>query len=154
MVQKIKYQYPYKKDQFIQQIKNIKNQNLDDYMITIVDMNHLMIGVQRTGHSNGYWYKAEVIEQDTYTFIRGDLLLLGSDQQIIVNTFFDKIKEILLLGLVFIFLWWLFLGFWIVLTIQKKIERHKGMIVAKEKTPEEKLDSLMIDILSCNRIIG
>ncbi|CDR30901.1 Uncharacterised protein [Acholeplasma oculi] len=111
MVQKIKYQYPYNKDQFIQQIKNIKNQNLDDYMITIVDMNHLMIGVQKTDHSNGYWYKAEVIEPDTCTFIRGDLLILGSDQQIIVNTFFDKVKEILLLGLVFIFLWWLFLGF-------------------------------------------
>src|SRR5690606_26511726 len=148
----IEYIYPFSKDQFIESIQNMQNRFIEDYIIKIIDKDHFMIGVQRAGHSGGYWYKAELNELESKTHIKGELLLLEGNNPTYRYTWFDKIRDFILISMIFILFWWIFILFWIIKQFEKWIQKLKGKPVIKDKTPIEKLDMLMIYRFQCERI--
>lgn len=66
---------------------------LDDYMIKFVD-GIMHFGVQRGGHSGGYWFIPIVIKRDGETELRGKIRYIGpGDDQVLAARIIDKIWE-------------------------------------------------------------
>ena len=120
---------------------------LEDYIIKIID-GTIHFGVERGGHSGGYWYIPVIIEQDGQLELSGKIRYIGpNDDSSMLTKAINKIAENLLLILllpfiliykVYTLIEWLF---------RKICKRPKPKLL----TTEDRLFDLMENHLGCVR---
>ena len=114
-----------------------------DYIIEIVD-GEIHFGVERGGHSGGYWYVPTVSEYDGKTELCGKIRYIGpEDDRSRIWKALDRIG----VALWFIFLLPVFLVFWLYAVMESAI--RKICKLPKRKTTEDKLLDLMETHLGC-----
>ena len=119
----------------------------NDYIVKITG-GEIHFGVERGGHSGGYWYIPSITECDGRTIYCGVVKYIGpDDNRGKIKIAIDRIGDFLL----FIFI----LPFVLVARLYVLFERILRIIFqrpkTKEKTTEEKLFDLMENHLGCFR---
>ena len=120
----------------------------DDFIVKIID-NTIHFGVERGGHSGGYWFVPTITEYEDRIEFRGTVQYIGPDNEPDDRGKFrkamDKIGEVLLfiLFLPVILIVWIYIFIkWLIRKISKK---------PNPQTLEEKLFVLMENHLRCIR---
>ena len=107
-----------------------------------------MIGLEST-HSGGFWYVANIEEVENKQVIYGQIVHNpdenGKPRKVIYKTK-NKIKDSLIIVIMFILTWWLLLIIWLCGIIFKLSKKNKV-----ELSKEQKLDKFMIEYLCCNK---
>lgn len=148
----IEYRYPYSRETFINNCITMDREVNEDYRIKFSGDDEILFGVERAGHSGGYWFKSRLIESDNGLHIIGEMILMDFDNKKIEFSKKDKIKETLFMIIFIILTWWLFIIFWIVKTTNKLYNKIIGKKLEPQLTKEEKLDRLMINLLCCEKV--
>ena len=117
----------------------------DDYLVEIED-DRIRFGVQKAGHSGGYWFVPTMTESNGITEFRGKIQSPESDdnRKPIIKAI-DSIGIYLLLIIVLP----IFLVFWLYVLLRKLILKICNRPVPKEKTTEESLYDLMENYFGC-----
>lgn len=146
----IKYEYFFQKEYLIDKLKNYKYKRNDDYLIQIND-NKISIGIERAGHIGGYFYVADIYEENNKTKIEGKIILNPDENgnPIVNNEEYSKLKIFRDTFIILLLFWWLLLIFLLIATISKLFDKTKNK---KELTKEQKLDNFMINYLLCEKI--
>ncbi|MBE6130438.1 MAG: hypothetical protein E7183_01845 [Erysipelotrichaceae bacterium] len=143
MKQVYTYEYSYDKEYIFNKLKKA-----NDYRIVIKDEYRFMIGLEAT-HSGGFWYVANIEEVENKQTIFGQIIHNpdedGKPRKVEYKTK-DKIKDGLIIAVMFIILWWLLLIIWICGSIYSLFTKKK-----EELTKEQKLDKFMTEYLCCKK---
>ena len=143
MKQVYTYEYSYDKEYIFNKLKKA-----NDYKIVIKDEYRFMIGLEST-HSGGFWYVANIEEVENKQIIFGQIIHNpdedGKPRKVEYKTK-DKIKDGLIIAVMFIILWWLLLIIWICGSISSLFTKKK-----EELTKEQKLDKFMTEYLCCKK---
>ena len=143
MKQVYTYEYSYDKEYIFNKLKKV-----NDYKIVIKDDHSFMIGLEST-HSGGFWYVANIEEVENKQVIYGQIVHNpdenGKPRKVIYKTK-NKIKDSLIIVIMFILTWWLLLIIWLCGIIFKLSKKNKV-----ELSKEQKLDKFMIEYLCCNK---
>ena len=147
------YQYPHSKEHLLDKLNDRRGINhnycFGDYLIDIKNDDFFFLGVQRGGHSGGYWYVAR-IEENEYgtTSIRGRIVYNpdnnGNPQK---ETIMEKI-EFILLNVILL----------PIILVIKSIQFIRILLLKIQNKPvpcpgeEMKLDKFMIDYLCCKKL--
>ena len=146
------YEYPHTKEHLLDQLNDRRGINhnycFGDYLIDIKNDNFFFLGVERGGHSGGYWYVARIEESGTGApIIRGSIVHNpDSDGNPQKESFMDKIE--------FLFLYVVLLP---VILVIKTIQLFRFLLLRIRKQPvprpaeEVKLDRFMTDYLHCTK---
>ena len=120
---------------------------LDDYIVKIID-GTIHFGVERGGHSGGYWYVPIMTELDNRILFCGKIRYIGpnDDRGLFAKTI-DKVWECCLLILLIPFVVLFKLYEFIEWLVRKICNRPKP----KLKTTEDRLFDLMENYLGCVR---
>lgn len=122
-----------------------KTYYLDDYMISISE-NEISFGIQRAGHSGGYWYTPIITELEDRTVLKGKIKYIGpDDDRSKIRKVADKIFEIFFIILLIPLLLVLQLLELVIWFVNKMLKRPKPI------TKEGRLIKLMEQHLSCVR---
>jgi hypothetical protein len=148
----IEYRYPYSREQFIENCKTVYREHQDKYLIKFNGDDEILFGVERAGHSGGYWFKSRLIERENGLHIIGEMILMDSDNKKIEFSKKDKIKETLFMIIFIILTWWLIIIVWFIKATNKLYNKIIGKKLEPQLTKEEKLDRLMINLLCCEKI--
>ena len=102
-------------------------------------------GIERAGHSGGFWFIPQIIEYENKIEFRGEIQYIGPVDN---RKKFEKLKEGILTGLFTV----LFLPFVLIVVLasmiyDKIVNRKKDRI----KTKEDKLFNLLENYLGCTR---
>lgn len=118
---------------------------LNDYLIKIVD-GEIHFGVERGGHSGGYWYVPQISEFENRIEFRGSIRYIGpeDDRSTIV-----KILDAIGLGLLFILLLPMYIVAKLYALIEWIVRKICNRPKVKETTTEDKLFDLMENHLGC-----
>ena len=117
----------------------------NDYIVKLVD-NEIHFGVERGGHSGGYWYIPTITEFSDRIVFSGTIQYVGpADNRGKIKKTIDSIGEFLLLILVLPIVWLYKFYALIEWTIRKVFNRPKP----KTKTTEERLHDLMEGHFGC-----
>ena len=119
---------------------------IENYIISTID-NEIGFGIDRAGHSGGYWFIPDVCEFDDKIELVGTIQYIGpKDTRDSKAKARDKVIEVLL-TIIFLPLFCLFKLFnfieWIIGKIKKK---------PKPMTREGKLIDLMVNHLGCTKV--
>ncbi|MBQ2938810.1 MAG: hypothetical protein IJE00_00410 [Clostridia bacterium] len=118
-----------------------------DCIIDIIDGSP-RFGIQRGGHSGGYWYMPTITEYEDHIELCGTIEYIGyQGKQSLIEKVTDKIVEILLAILLFP----LFVIFWLYVWISKWIRKLFRKPPVTEITTEDRLFDLMENCLGCTR---
>lgn len=143
MKQVYTYEYSYDKKYIFNKLKKA-----NDYKIVIKDECRFMIGLEST-HSGGFWYVANIEEVENKQIIFGQIIHNpdedGKPRKVEYKAK-DKIKDGLIIAVMFIILWWLLLIIWICGSISSLFTKKK-----EELTKEQKLDKFMTEYLCCKK---
>ena len=119
----------------------------NDYIVKLID-DEIHFGVERGGHSGGYWFIPKITEFDERIEFCGTIRYIGpNDNQSKIRKTIDKIEEILLFVLLLPIVLIVKLYMIIEWVIRKICNRPK----VKEKTTEERLFDLMGNYMGCVR---
>ena len=119
----------------------------NDYIVKLID-DEIHFGVERGGHSGGYWFIPKITEFDERIEFCGTIRYIGSnDNQSKIRKTIDKIEEILLFVLLLPIVLIVKLYMIIEWVMRKICNRPK----VKEKTTEERLFDLMENYMGCVR---
>ena len=145
-----RYTYFFQKEHLIDKLKKYKG--YDDYLIHIGDNNRISIGIERAGHSGGYYYVADIYEENSQTKINGKIVLNPDENgNPIIEEISKKEKIKNTIGIVVITI----LFGWLILLIYGIFEIYSLFTKDKRKkiklTKEQKLDNLMINYLCCEK---
>ncbi len=93
MSQEYIFEYPGTKQLFLDSLRKHSYSNSDffyfnDYIIKIVG-DKIHFGIERAGHSGGYWYVPEITEYENKIEFRGKIQYIGPVDN---RTKFEKIK--------------------------------------------------------------
>ena len=142
------YEYPYKKEYLLERLNNRKgcyhNYCEGEYLITLKNECEFWLGVERGGHSGGYWYIAKIEEKNNKTIISGKIVHNPDEEgNERTETFGDLVWFIIFFPLIFI------LNFFeIIVTLFRKIFKRKE----KHLSTSDKLDKFMLNYLDCKKI--
>ena len=143
MKQVYTYEYSYDKEYIFNKLKKA-----NDYKIVIKDEYRFMIGLEST-HSGGFWYVANIEEVENKQIIFGQIIHNpdedGKPRKVEYKAK-DKIKDGLIIAVMFIILLWLLLIIWICGSISSLFTKKK-----EELTKEQKLDKFMTEYLCCRK---
>ncbi len=118
----------------------------EDYIVKIAN-GELHFGVQRGGHSGGYWFIPAVTEQDNRMEFRGTVQYIGPhDRRGRIRKVIDGVGNIFAFILflpIILLIWCYLLVKWIVRKVRK---------MPKEKTTQDRLFELMEQYLGCTKI--
>ena len=143
------------KEMFFDILKQFHNSDgkffyFNDYIVELSG-DEIRFGIERCGHSGGYWFISVINEFDNRIEFRGTVQYVGSnikeDQGAIKKTI-DKSREILL----FILLLPIALIFKLYTIVEWCIRKVSKQTKKKTKTKEDKLYDLMENYLNCIRI--
>lgn len=121
----------------------------DDFIVKIAG-DKLYFGVERGGHSGGYWFIPTITEYDDRTDFCGTVQYIGPDHdenRSRLKNVIDGIEFFLL----FVLLLPVLLLFWIYVLIERIVRKLLKKPKPKEKTTEEKLFDLMENYMGCYR---
>lgn len=115
----------------------------------IVHVKHegVHFGVERAGHSGGYWFISNFEEEDNQIEFRGTLQFIGpEDDRTNAQKFFDNFLVVLFC----IFAFPIILVLWVIGGVSGIINKLRKK--PKPLTTEEKLFDLMVNRLGCQRV--
>ena len=112
------------------------------------------LGIERGGHSGGYWYAATMTETEGGTEMRGEVVYrtYHKDGKLREDTKGEKIREWLGIVLIVIFFSPVFLIALVIWGIMLLIGKLRGKPVAATLSTEEKLTHFMTEVMGCNTI--
>lgn len=147
------FKYSGTKESFLTALDSFHSNNsriyyLDNYIIEVRD-DEIYFGVERAGHSGGYWFISKFTEENDQIIFRGTIQYIGPENsRTKIQKAFDKIEAILL--------WILLFPLVIVIYLISKIVWLIGKICKRPllETTEEKLLNLMENRLNCQRVIN
>ena len=101
------YEYSYKKEYLFEKLNNRKglyhNYCAGEYLIIIKNECEFWLGVERAGHSGGYWYIAKIEEKNNKTIISGKIVYNPDEEgKERTKTFGDLVWFIIFSPLIFI----------------------------------------------------
>ena len=91
----IEYRYPYSREKFIDNCITIDREVNEDYRIKFNGDDEILFGIERAGHSGGYWFKSRLIERENELHIIGEMILMDSNNKKIEFSKKEKIKAML-----------------------------------------------------------
>lgn len=148
----IEYRYHYSREKFIDNCITIDRELNEDYRIKFNGDDEILFGIERAGHSGGYWFKSRLIERENELHIIGEMILMDSNNKKIEFSKKEKIKETLFMIIFIILTWWLIIIVWLIKATNKLYNKIIGKKLEPQLTKEEKLDRLMIDLLCCEKV--
>lgn len=112
------------------------------------------LGIERGGHSGGYWYAATMTETEGGAEMRGEVVYrtYHKDGKLREDTKGEKICEWLGIVLIVIFFSPVFLIALAIWGIMLLIGKLRGKPVAATMSTEEKLTRFMTEVMGCNTI--
>ena len=112
------------------------------------------LGIERGGHSGGYWYAATLTETEDGTEMRGEIVYrtYHKDGKLREDTKGEKIREWLGIVLIVIFFSPVFLIALAIWGIMLLIGKLRGKPVEATLSTEEKLTRFMTEVMGCNTI--
>jgi hypothetical protein len=119
----------------------------DDYIVKVTE-DEIHFGVERGGHSGGYWFIPTITEHDHRLELRGTIRYIGPDDDKHTNAF-KKILEWIETVFLFILFLPVILICWIYQFIQWSVRKIRKS--PKPKTTEDKLFDLMENYFGCMR---
>lgn len=139
MAKEYVFRYPGSKDAFLQKLDSVcesycGTKYLGDYMIKLAD-NEIRFGVERAGHSGGYWYVSPLEEVDGRLEFRGKIRYIGPPDD---RNKLQKLLDLLLEMLIVVLFWPVAMLADVVCLIVRKIRRQPS-----PPTQEQKLIELM-----------
>ena len=149
MSQEYIFEYQGTKQMFFDSLKKYPNNNdtffyFDNYIVKLLE-NEIHFGVERAGHSGGYWFIPQITEYENKIEFRGEIQYIGPVDN---RTKFEKIKEGILIGFFAIILSPFIL---VVVLISMFYDRIVNRKDKKFKTTDEKLFDLLENHLGCTR---
>ena len=160
MSQEYAFEFLGTKEDFLKKIGYFNNDGnqfyiVDGYFVKIVD-DEIHFGVERAGHSSGYWFISAITEHENKIEIKGTIQYLGHQNNSFLDTtkessilkkFIDKFFVCLFTVIVapFVFMVYIFLLF------KKLFNKMLRRPVVELKTKEDKLFDLMENQLGCIR---
>ena len=156
MAKEYVFQFDGTKTDFLNRISSNKPDNdywgtryyyFDDYIVKIVS-GVIHFGVERGGHSGGYWFIPIIAERDGQIELRGKIRYVGlNDDSGILAKAADKISECILLILLLPFI----LLYKVYALIEWLVRKICNRPKPKFKTTEDRLFDLMENHLGCVR---
>ena len=112
------------------------------------------LGIERGGHSGGYWYVATLTESDGVTEIWGEIVYRSyhKNGEYREDTKWEKIREWLGIVLIVIFFSPVFLIALAIWGIMLLIGKLRGKPVEATMSTQEKLTHFMTEVMGCNTI--
>ncbi len=117
------------------------------FILDPFEKDNICIGIERGGHSGGYWYKAEVVDTPNGSDIIGKITYIGSNAGKEERSLFGKIKDGILIGLGVIIL---FIPL-VIVSIIKLVFLLYCKLLKKPTTKEARLDVFMASYLQCHK---
>ena len=116
--------------------------------------NGFNLGIERGGHSGGYWYVATLTESDGVTEIWGEIVYRSyhKNGEYREDTKWEKIREWLGIVLIVIFFSSVFLIALAIWGIMLLIGKLRGKPVEATMSTQEKLTHFMTEVMGCNTI--
>lgn len=116
--------------------------------------NGFNLGIERGGHSGGYWYVATLTETEDGTEMRGEVVYrtYHKDGKLREDTRGEKIREWLGIVLIVIFFSPVFLIVLAIWGIMLLIGKLRGKPVEATMSTQEKLTHFMTEVMGCNTI--
>ena len=149
MSQEYIFEYQGTKQMFCDSLKKYPNNNdtffyFDNYIVKLLE-NEIQFGVERAGHSGGYWFIPQITEYENKIEFRGEIQYIGP---VVNRSKIQKIKDdifVCLICILFLPITLLFLfGYWIYNIINNRKK-------TKIKTTEDRLFDLLENHLGCTR---
>lgn len=128
---------------------NNKMYYLDDFIVKVID-DEIHFGVERGGHSHGYWYIPKITESDNQLEFRGTIQYLGPD----TTTRHPTLRKVLD-SIDTVAMYTFLMPVTVIIRIYRAIDwcvrkiRHNPK--PKEITTEDRLFDLMHNYLGCSR---
>ena len=126
---------------------------VNEYIISTLG-GKIEFGIERAGHSGGYWYTPDIIEYEDKIELVGTIQYIGpkSDQG-----YRSKLKDKIITVLLFIIFFPVALLTYLIIKLIDFVKWLSAKISKKEKkmnpkTKEEKLYDLMINHLGCSNV--
>jgi hypothetical protein len=112
------------------------------------------LGIERGGHSGGYWYVATVNETESGTEMRGEIVYRSyhKNGEYREDTKGEKIREWLGIVLIVIFFSPVFLIALAIRGIMLLVGKLRGKPVEATMSTQEKLTHFMTEVMGCNTI--
>ena len=112
------------------------------------------LGIERGGHSGGYWYAATMTETEGGAEMRGEVVYRSyhKDGKLREDTRGEKIREWLGIVLIVIFFSPVFLIALAIWGIMLLIGKLRGKPVEATMSTQEKLTHFMTEVMGCNTI--
>lgn len=109
------------------------------------------LGIERGGHSGGYWYTATLTETEDGTEMRGEIVFrtFHGDEEVRKNAKWKKISEWILIVIFFLPVLLIALPTWGIMLLIGKL---RGKPVETAMSTEEKLTHFMTEVMGCNTI--
>ena len=109
------------------------------------------LGIERGGHSGGYWYTATITETEDGTEMRGEIVFrtFHGDEEVRKNAKWKKISEWILIVIFFLPVLLIALPTWGIMLLIGKL---RGKPVEATMSTEEKLTHFMTEVMGCNTI--
>ena len=128
-------------------------QYINEYIIGTLD-GEIKFGIERAGHSGGYWYTPTIIEYEDKIELVGTIQYIGPQSN---QDNRSKLKDKIITALLFIISLPFVLLFYGIVKLIDFIKWLSAKISKKEKkitlkTKEEKLSDLMINHLGCSKV--
>jgi hypothetical protein len=116
--------------------------------------NGFNLGIERGGHSGGYWYTATLTETEDGTEMRGEIVYrsLHGDGSYREATKWEKVKETLFVILVGLLCLIPILIIYAIQGILRLIGKLRGKPLEITLSTEEKLTHFMTEVMGCNTI--
>lgn len=124
----------------------------------VYDSSHLLyedtpsgfdLGIERGGHSGGYWYTATITETEDGTEMRGEIVFrtFHGDEEVRKNAKWKKISEWILIVIFFLPVLLIALPTWGIMLLIGKL---RGKPVEATMSTEEKLIRFMTEVMGCS----
>ena len=109
------------------------------------------LGIERGGHSGGYWYTATLTETENGTEMRGEIVFrtFHGDEEVRKNAKWKKISEWILIVIFFFPVLLIALPTWGIMLLIGKL---RGKPVEATMSTQEKLTHFMTEVMGCNTI--
>ena len=110
------------------------------------------LGIERGGHSGGYWYVATMTETENGTEMRGEIVYrtYHKDGKLREDTKGEKLREWLGIALIVIFFSPVFLIALAIWGIMLLVGKLRGKPVEGTMSTEEKLTHFMTEVMGCS----
>ena len=110
------------------------------------------LGIERGGHSGGYWYTATLTETENGTEMRGEIVYrtYHKDGKLREDTKGEKLREWLGIALIVIFFSPVFLIALAIWGIMLLVGKLRGKPVEATMSTEEKLTHFMTEVMGCS----